>query len=266
MTRQHSLKRGAVAFASLLACLFLASFTSFTAPPATRIMIPTIYDDGKSCPNNCDAHVVFHPSNNGTGNAFDPSSSRSAPRKCVVGQQCKICFSKDDASCMLATYRGAGPDIDRFDFTPAFYEENCPRTDVPAAFARQCRSAQPSIDALRNQVNCITNPTHEKCKPMMDRLVARKAADDVLFTECKRLGEAEFNRKNRNHPERQRSNDCAYENLRTGRNSHGQRWRKLLDGACRAGTYVGRDGLDCCSGSLYAAAFLGSECKSFFVR
>jgi len=243
-----------------------AVMTSFMAAPQARNMIATIYDDGKSCPNNCDAHVVFNPSHNGTRNAFDPSSSLDAPKQCAVGQPCKICFSSDASSCMLATYRGAGPAIGRFDFTPAFFEENCPKADLPVTFARQCRSAQPAIDRLKNRINCVANPGHEKCKALMEAVVRRKAADDVLYDECKRLGEAAFNQKYRNQPRMQRSNDCSYERLRTGGpNSRGERWRRLLDGACRPGTYVGRNGLDCCSGSLFAAAFLGSECMQFFV-
>lgn len=243
------------------------AMTSLFVPPQASIMTATMYDDGKSCPNECDSHVVFNPRHNGTKNAFDPSSSRSAPRKCIVGQQCRICFSADESSCMSATYRGAGPAVRRFDFTPTFYEENCPKSNLPTTFDRQCRSAQPVIAILKDQINCITKPEDEKCKSLMAALVKRKADDDVLYEECKSLGESAFNRKYSSQPEKQRSNDCAYEKLRTGGpNRKGERWRRLLDGACRPGTYVGKDGLDCCSGSLYAAATLGSECRSFFVR
>ncbi len=48
---------------------------------------------------------------------------------------------------MLATYRGAGPPPGRFDFTPAFYEENCPKDGLPEAFTRQCLSARHPADA-----------------------------------------------------------------------------------------------------------------------
>ncbi len=250
------------AFLLILACLSFTAISSFTAAPQARDMIATIYDDGKSCPNDCDAHVVFHPTHNGTANAFDATSSRTAPRKCVVGQQCNICFSAAASSCMLATYRGAGPEVGRFDFTPAFYEENCPKPNLPVVFARQCRSAQPAVDRLRNQINCVANPDHEKCTVLMETVARRKAADDVLYAECKSLGEPAFNRKYRRQPRLQRSNDCAYEKLRNG---GGGRWRRLLDGACRTGTYVGRDGLDCCSGNVYAGAMLGRECRHFFV-
>lgn len=250
----------------LFTCFTFAVITSFTAPPQAINMIATIYDDGKSCPNNCDAHVVFNPRHNGTSNAFDPSSSPNAPAKCTAGMPCKICFSADPSSCMLATYRGAGPAVGRFDFTPDFFEENCPKTNLPVTFARQCRSGQPTMDRLRTRINCVKNPEHEKCRALMQTVVRRKAADDTLYDECKSMGEAAFNRKHRNQPRMQRTNACAYEMLRTGGpNSRGERWRRLLDGACRPGTYVGRNGLDCCSGSLYAAAFLGSECMQFFV-
>lgn len=244
----------------------LAVMMGFATAPQASSMIATIYDDGKSCPNNCDAHVVFNPTHNGTRNAFDPASSRDAPRKCSVDQPCKICFSADASSCMVATYRGAGPAVGRFDFTPAFFEENCSKPNLPMAFANKCRSAQSAIDMLNNRVNCVKNPGHEKCKVLMDTVAKRKAADDVLYDECKKIGEAAFNKKYVGQPKMQRSNDCSYEKLRTGGpNSKGERWRRLLDGACRSGTYVGRDGLDCCSGSVYAAAFLGSECMQFFV-
>ena len=246
----------------ILLCLSYAANSTFTTLPQARNMIATIYDDGKSCPNDCDAHVVFHSTHNGTRNAFDPASTRVAPRRCVVGQQCNICFSEAAASCMLATYRGGGPAVGRFDFTPAFYEANCPRENLPAVFAAQCRSAQPAINRLRTQINCIEDPTNEKCKALMETVARRKAADDVIYEECKSLGEVAFNRKYRNQPRMQRSNDCAYEKRRTG---GGGRWRRLLDGACRDGNYVGRDGLDCCSGNLYSSAMLGRECRHFFV-
>lgn len=253
------------AFIFLLTCFSYHSAARFFAPVQTRNMKPTIYDDGKSCPGNCDAHVVFHLNHNGTGNAFLPSSSRSNPRKCVPGGECRICFSREEASCMLALYRGGGPSPGRFDFTPAFYEENCPKSGLPAAFAAICRSAQPGINRLKNQINCVADPEHANCRTLMTSAARRKAADDALYESCKNSGEAAFNRKYRNQPRMQRSNDCAYEKFGTGRNSRGQTWKRLLDGACRAGTYAGRDGLDCCTGSLYAAALLGRECRGFFV-
>ena len=230
------------------------------------MMTATVYDDGRSCPNNCDAHVVFSAKHNGTGHAFATTSTRLKPAKCVVGQPCRICFAADDASCMTAAYRGEGPHAGRFDFTPAFLEQNCPKAPLPKQFAALCQSAEPRAAQLSKLVNCIAQPDHEKCKPIMSAAVARKAADDVLYVECKKMGEAAFNKKHAADPAVQRSNDCAYESAPTAKNSKGQTWRRLLDGACRPGTYAGRDGLDCCSGSVLAAALLGPECRHFFVE
>lgn len=253
------------AFAFLLVGLTLTAATGLTAPPPPPAvdMTPTVYDDGRSCPNDCDAHVVFHPSHNGTRNAFDPSSTRSAPTKCVAGRPCTICFSEAASSCMTATYRGAGPPKKRFDFTPAFYEENCERPSLPPPVATQCRNARLAMPALESKVNCVATPEHEKCRALMQEAARRKAADDLLYEECLREGEVRFNS---DKPSRlQRSLGCAYERFGTGRNSAGVTWRRLLDGACRPGTYAGRDGLDCCTGSLYEAALLGRECALFFV-
>ncbi len=241
---------------------------SHTLAQEARVMRATIYDDGRSCPGGCDSHVVFAVTHNGTRNAFDPGSSRSAPRPCAIGRPCRICFGESEASCMLVTYRGGGPSEGRFDFTPAFYEENCQRSGLPEQVAAQCRSAEPGMRALRGLVNCVANPGHEKCRAVIGEASRRKAADDVLYEECIRLGERNFNRNQRRagRPHLQRTNKCAYELARTGRNSKGERWHRLLDGACRPGNYAGRDGLDCCTGSIFAAALLDRECRLFFVN
>ena len=252
-------------FIFLLVGLTLTAATGLTAPPQPPAanMVPTVYDDGRSCPNGCDAHVVFHRNHNGTRNAFDPSSPRAAPRRCVVGEPCRICFSESESSCMTATYRGGGPPLRRFDFTPAFYEENCPTPGLPGPLAAQCRAAERALPALRDRVNCVATPGHEKCRVLMGAAARRKAADDLMYEACLRDGEARFNRGKPRHL--QRSLECAYERFGTGRNSSGVTWRRLLDGACRPDTYAGRDGLDCCTGSLYEAALLGRECSLFFV-
>ena len=39
----------------------------------------TIYDDGISCPGNCDSHVVMNTADNGTRHAYRPDSSRRTP-------------------------------------------------------------------------------------------------------------------------------------------------------------------------------------------
>jgi hypothetical protein len=249
----------------LLVCLVCLAANGSSAQPGARNMQPTIYDDGKSCPHDCDAHVVFHSSHNGTANAFDPASSAASPQKCEAGKQCTICFSSDPASCMTALYRGCGPALGRFDFTPAFFEENCSKSELPTAFRRKCESAAPAINKIKDLVNCVATPADRRCKEVISAAQQRQRADDVLYNQCTELGEPAFDSKYHEQPSLQRSNDCAYEKIGTGRNSKGETWTKLLPGACRAGTYVGRDGTDCCNGSLYEAALLGSECRQFFV-
>lgn len=248
----------------LLSAAALPAVTSFTAPLQARKMKPTIYDDGKSCPGGCDAHVVFADEHNRTANAFDPSSSAANPRKCEAGRPCRVCFSAAADSCMTATYRGPGPPAGRFDFTPAFFEENCPKSGLPKAFADLCRSAKPRLDMLGARVNCVANPQHEKCRALMQEAARRKAADDVLYDECKTLRQDRFNEKYKDEPRKQRDLDCAYTKQRIA--GAGGTVRRLLDGACRPGNYVGRDGFDCCNGNLYAAALLHGECDKYFVR
>ena len=194
------------------AALALAALALLLFPAAGRAqgttMIATIYDDGLSCPGGCDAHVVFASRHNGTANPFAPGSSRTAPLRCTVGQPCTICFAAGGTDCLTVRYRGGGPRPGRFDFTPAFFDEQCGQPMLPApAFNREYAAA----------------------------------------------------------PAMQRSLNCAYERRGTGRNSKGDTWRPLLDRACGPGTYAGRDGLDCCTGSLMAAAMLGRECRHFFV-
>ena len=65
--------------------------------------------------------LVFHRSHNGTKFASLPSSPRSSPVACKIGEPCHICFDDRDSSCMDVLYRGNGPDKERFNFTPAFY-------------------------------------------------------------------------------------------------------------------------------------------------
>lgn len=247
-----------------LALLWSIAWATYHPVPQALVMMPTVYDDGKACPHDCDAHVVFDASHNGTRNAYDPASVRSDPRKCTIGQKCVICFSEADSSCIQATYRGSGPPKNRFDLTPAFFEENCGRSGLPAPIAAICREAIPQVETLRTRLNCFQNPTHPRCKDLMERVAGRKAADEVLYAKCKSLTEPVFNRKYKDRVAMQRFDDCQYELLRRGGTPR-KRWHLLLDGACRPGTYVGKDGLDCCSGNLYQTALLDSECKLFFL-
>lgn len=238
-----------------------------SAGPQAKKMRSTIYDDGKSCPGGCDAHVVFDSSNNGTRYAFAPSSTRKAPQKCKNGDICTICFSEDDASCMQALYRGNGPHIDAFDFTPPFYEANCDKPNLPKEFAGVCTTLKTGSRRYEGLVNCILTPDDKRCASVIEPAKKRKQIDDPIYAECVKMGTKAFNAQFPGRPEKQRMNgDCGYEKLKTGRNSKGRTWHRLLDGACRPGTYVGKDGTDCCTGSIYAAAGLVTECNLFFVK
>lgn len=246
---------------SFLTVLLVLGILSLPAQAAT--VRATIYDDGLSCPANCDAHVVFAPSLNGTANAHTPASADGPFKKCISGNECRICFDSTPASCMLAMYRGNGPHANTFDFTPAFYEANCSKPDIPAALAEQCRSLARSARGLDGRVNCVRTPEHARCVEVIRVAREKQERDRPIYQECVRLGEAAFNR---GRPvTEQRSEACAYEKKGTGGpNSRGKTWRRLLPGACRDGTFVGRDGTDCCTGNPLADGPLGVECKAFY--
>jgi len=110
------------------------------------------------------------------------------------------------------------------------------------------------------RVSCFATPEHPRCRALMQQARARQARDAPLFAECTELGDRAFNRKYRDRPALQRSDDCAYQRRPTG----AERWPRLLEGACPAGSYVGREAEDCCSGDLAAAAALWPECVDFF--
>jgi len=254
-------KLGAVSFTCLLFAFALPSQQAL----AQSIKL-TIYDDGLSCPEKCDAHVVFHRTLNGTTFAHDPISSSAPFKKCVINTLCQICFDdRSNSSCMTAMYRGNGPHTNTFDFTPKFYEDNCPNPAIPAHLRRQCKSLADAAKDLDGLTNCIANPNDPKCIALMKKANSLQVADQVLYDRCKRERESNFNR---NRPvDQQRSNDCAYEKKGTGGpNSNHVTWKRLLPGACRTGTFVGRDGLDCCSGYPFADGPLGVECKGFYLQ
>ena len=231
-----------------------------------RDMQLTIYDDGLSCPNNCDAHVVLNDADNGTRQAFNPNSSRNSPSRCVSGEPCTICFSDPDNSCMSALYRGAGPAKGRFDFTPAFYDANCPRTDIPSALSDQCKALDRAAAKLgyATAINCFDTPRDPKCAAVIGEAKDAQQADIPKRAQCLSMGETAYN-KAQSDPRERRSNGCDYTLLPLGGNSHSH-WRKLLPAACRPDTYVDPFGLDCCSSSVRFAAANHPECLSFFPR
>lgn len=225
----------------------------------------TIYDDGKSCPGNCDAHVVFKSNLNGTKYAHAPGTANQGLVKCKLNQQCEICFDEKATECLTTTYRGSGPGENTFDLTPMFYEQWCSKTNIPTSLTKKCTELKRTASSLSGRVNCIKNPEHKLCLGQMFSANQSREADSILYDECKSKGQQEFN-KNRPSAEK-RIHDCAYEYESTGGpNSRGTIWKKLLPGACSTGTYVGRDGLDCCSGNEFVDAALGRECRIFYPK
>ncbi len=243
--------------AALIAVVILAAGVR----PADATPRLTIYDDGLACPGGCDAHVVFHPTLNGTAFAHAPASKPGAYDKCVVGSECRICF--DGANdCMTIMYRGDGPHPNAFDFTPAFYEAQCPRPDAPASVAAQCKMLERATKRLDGRINCIRAPEHPQCVALIAAARAAQARDRTRYDECVRLGATAFNA---TRPvAEQRSGDCAYEKKGTGANSRGKTWKRLLPGGCRDGTYVGPNGTDCCTGNVFADGPQGVECSAFY--
>jgi hypothetical protein len=250
----------------LIAGFFLGAVCA-AFPASAETFMPTIYSDGASCPGHCDAHVVFKSVHNGTKYAALPSSPRSAPKACVQGQACRVCFDDSDASCIEAIYRGSGPDPHRFDFTPAFFEATCPKSNIPSALVRACKGFQRKYDELTaNAVYCLEQPDFAGCKDVLAKAEAAKAADKPFWDECLALGEDRFNRKYASEPAKQRTDKCTYEQHGTGGpNSNGDTWSRLLPSACPSGTHVDRAGTDCCDGSKITLGGFGKQCDAFLV-
>jgi hypothetical protein len=243
--------------------LLLAALLLHLSCANARNMQLTGYDDGVSCPANCDAHVVMNPGDNATRYAHSPDSSRASPKLCVNGKECVICFGEADASCMSATYRGGGPDPGRFDFTPAFYQANCGRSDIPSALKAQCASLDKAAARLgyTKRTNCIATPTVDKCKQLIADAQLKQDADVVKRNSCLK-DETAYN-KGQTDPKEKRTNECNYSLLLLG-GSGRKHWHLLLPAACRPGTYVDRFGLDCCSSDVRFAAANHPECLPFF--
>ncbi len=242
--------------------LFLLLFAHQSSAETVRL---TVYDDGMSCPGECDAHVVFHPSMNGTEFAHDPATPKTPYLKCTNGAQCEICFSSGKQQCLTVLYRGAGPTKNTFDLTPAFYDQACPTASTHPALESKCREIAKAAASLSGRINCIRETAHQQCKTLIDGETLKREADQPHFELCRKLGEAKFNATQ--VESKRRSNDCAYEATGTGGpNSKGTTWRKLLPGACRPGTFVGRDGLDCCNGNPSSDGPLGIECRGFYPK
>jgi hypothetical protein len=230
-----------------------------------RDMKLTIYDDGMSCPSNCDAHVVMNKRDNGTRYAHSPSSTRAAPVACKDGEDCVICFSEADASCTTVKYRGGGPPFGTFDFTPAFYQDSCKDgTKVPDAVVAACKSFDKIVSKFGydKATNCFERPDDPKCTAVITTAKAAQDADIPKRLLCIKMGEPAFN-KAQTDPRERRTNACNYSQMSLG-GTTAKSWRLLLPAACRPGTYVDKYGLDCCSADTRFAAENHPECSAFF--
>jgi hypothetical protein len=254
--------RRARAHVKCSAVLLLALAVSYTA--AARDMRLTIYDDGLACPGNCDAHFVMNIADNGTRYAFRPTSSRAKPKPCISGESCTICFNEADNSCMTALYRGSGPHSGTFDSTPAFYEANCSRADIPESLRLECRRLDAAVRhyGYEKRMNCFETPAAPRCKSVISKSKKSQEADAIKRRECLAFGEAAYN-KRQTDPRDRRADKCNYSYLFLG-GSGKNKWRLLLPGACRPGTYVDRFGLDCCNRDLRFVANVHPECDAFF--
>lgn len=244
---------------ALVASLLLAAFASFTQAETIRL---TVYDDGRSCPGNCDAHVVFDDGLFKSGFARLPGSQDS---RCIEGQKCEICIESGRKQCLEVIYRGRGPDENTYDFTPAFYQEVCATSPPQPALAAKCRELKDAGRKLLGNINCIANPGHAKCKEIIQKAKQAQELDKPKYEQCRRVGEYKFNRLKLGTE--MRIDKCAYEFLsRGGPNSRGTRWHKLLPGACRTGTFVGPYGTDCCNGYPFDDGPKGVECHIYYPK
>jgi len=242
----------------IVTTLFLWSFAVVANAGSAQ---PTIYDDGRSCPGGCDAHVVFHGSINGTKHAHLPGTKTE---KCLKGENCEVCFDHNRKQCVIAKFRGGGPPKHKFDFTKAYYLEKCTETDLPDALKNKCSSLKRNAEKIDGYVNCIANRGHELCGSLMQQATGRKESDTLQYFECIRVGQRKYN-EGRAISEH-RIFGCAYEKEKNGGpNSNGTKWHKLLPGACRQDDFVGKHGLDCCSGNSFIDASL-SGCLGFYPK
>lgn len=244
--------------------VILLTLLVLSLPVSAKSMRATIYDDGQACPNQCDAHVVLNKADNGTAYAHSPDSSRNSPRRCKINTSCTICFSDKENSCMIVMYRGRGPGAGRFDFTPAFYRENCGKSGVPAALKAECDALDADVKALGydKAINCFESPNDKACVSALAKAKIERDADLPKRIRCIAVGAKKFNKEQKNAAER-RSKSCNYSQASLG-GSGTKKWRLLKPAACRAGTYVDRYGLDCCSADVRFAAHNHPECRDFF--
>jgi hypothetical protein len=194
------------------------------------------------------------------GNRADPASHR-----CISGQPCMICFGKPDADCITVMYRGNGPPDGKFDFTPAFFDEWCPKAQKPKALVTECAVIDKARRRYEARINCFATPEHASCKEVMAAAAAAQRRDEPEHLLCEKLGVKAYNKQQPDAAKhRSTRSGCGYaQNIRKC-NTHGVCWQILLPGACSAGSFVGRDGLDCCTGTVSVAGYLHRECTPYY--
>jgi hypothetical protein len=260
-----SLRKGKILFALVTLCGLLTTMSV----TAQQKMTLTYYDDGLDCPGGCDAHVVFKSIHNGTKNAFTPPMSNWASpsdKKCAVGGPCIICFTGSADSCIQTIFRGSGPPVGRFDVTPRFLEQHCEDDKAPAPVRELCQSLAKAAEKLIEKTNCIKEPGEGDCGAVIDAARTAYEADKPEYEKCLSLGVKAYNAQQPD-PLKLRSPKagCGYSKNLKEKNSSGVTWQRLLPGACRAGTFVGRWGTDCCTGTVLTdASYGGGECNAFY--
>lgn len=221
----------------------------------------TVYEDGTSCPGKCEAHVVFDKRLNGTDYAHLPGTQVD---ECRPEENCEICIEEGRKQCLVVKYMKAGPPEYRFDFTPAFYEKACASTPPQKELAKACVGMKREGDILARRVSCIATPDNPKCTRIMAEARKSKEIDQPKYRLCLKLGEKIYNA---DRPvDEQRIHTCTYEAKSAGLNSKNQPWHKLLPASCKAGTYVGPTGEDCCTGLPYKDASFGVGCHAFYPK
>jgi hypothetical protein len=189
----------------------------------------TCYDDGDSCPGDCDPHVVANNATNGTARYHAPGSTPGNWQDCRNGQDCEVCFGDDPDDCITVTHRGTGPDAGRADFTASFWEELCALGDLPETLDAECERIEQGGEGLR-AVSCLEDPSAAGC----EIAAAQQAVQDCLA------------RENGNWR-------CHY------RGPNGT----MSPGSCESGA-VNSSGWDCCTGDRFHDACV-TGCGRYYV-
>ncbi len=197
----------------------------------------TCYDDGDSCPGDCDAHVVANNATNGSARFHAPGSQAGDWRSCRNGQDCEVCFGDDPADCITVTYRGTGPDEGRADFTATFWEQLCGEDDLPATLDDECDRIEGASDQLR-AVSCLEEPDAQGCEDLVPTAEERAAAEQAV-------------------------QDCLARRNNTWRCYYQGPNGTMSAGACDSGA-VNASGWDCCTGDEFHDACV-TGCGGYYV-